>query len=168
MNTRKILVWGAAILAAAAFGASQTSAPTLKKPPVAKAAGPLVRKDLLAALRSAAAPVRRDLFLPQELGSDALNAMPVVLGGAIRPGIVPAGENPVEGEAPPPTVRYVGFVRAQGRFLALVLVDGQAAALAEGETAGSAGKVVKITAAEIEIQGAEGKSLKFALEGERK
>ena len=168
MNTRKILVWGAAVLAAAVSGASQTHAPILKKPPVAKAAGPLVRKDLLASVRREAAPFRRDLFLPQGPGSESLNAMPGVLGGQVRPGIVPAGETPAEGEAPLPTVRYVGFVRAQGRFLALVLVDGQAAALAEGDTAGAAGKVVKITAVEIEIQGADGISLKFALEGERK
>ena len=158
---------GAAIvLAAAVFAGGQKPAPAAKKP--AKAAGPLVRLDLLAAVRSGPTPFFRDIFLPQGPGSEGPAATPVVLGGSIRPGIVPAEENPAEGVAPLPAVRYVGFVRSQGRFLALVLVDGQAAALAEGESAGAAGKVIKITAAEIEIQGADGKSQKFALEGERK
>jgi hypothetical protein len=94
--------------------------------------------------------------------------MPVVLGGALRPVPVPAVENPADVAAAPPSVRYVGFVRSQGRFMALVLVDGQAGALAEGDMAGTVGKVVKITATEIEILGADGNSLKFALEGERK
>lgn len=166
MNTRKMGLGAAAVLAAVVFAVGQKPAPDAKKP--AKAAGPLVRLDLLAAVRSGPTPLLRDLFLPQGPGSEGSAAMPVVLGGPVRPGLVPAGENPAEGEAPPPVVRYVGFVRSQGRFLALVLIDGQAAALAEGEAAGAAGRIVKITAGEIEIQGADGKSQKFALEGERK
>jgi hypothetical protein len=156
----------AVILAAAAFAVGQKPAPGVRK--AAKDAGPLIRLDLLAAVRSGPMPLLRDIFLPRGPGSEGPAALPVALGGPVRPGAVPAIENPAEEAAPPPTVRYIGFVRSPSRFLALVLVDGQAAALAEGDTAGAAGKIVKITATEIEIQGADGKSLKFALEGERK
>jgi hypothetical protein len=166
MNTRTLGIGAAVVLAGAILAFGQKPAPAAKKR--APAAGPLVRLDLLAAARSGPLPFLRDIFLPQGPGAEGAAAIPVVLGGPVRPVPVPAVENPGDEAAAPPTARYVGFVRSQGRFMALVLIDGQAVALAEGDTAGAVGKVVKISAAEIEIQGADGKSLKFALEGERK
>jgi hypothetical protein len=166
MHIKKMGMGAAVVLAAAAFAVGQKPAPVAKTP--AKVAEPLVRLDLLAAVRSGPTPFLRDLFLPQGPGSEGLAAMPAVLGDPVRPGLVPGGENPADEAAPPPVLRYVGFVRSQGRFLALVLIDGQAVALAEGEAAGAVGRIVKITAGEIEVQGADGKSQKFALEGERK
>jgi hypothetical protein len=165
MRTRTIAVFFGAVLAGASFASAQKTAPPAKKPAAAKPFGPLIRKDLLAALRTTPSPVRRNIFLPQ--GAGAPIVLPAALGGRPRPAVAPEEETPVD-EAPPLIVRYVGFVRSQGKFLALVLVDGQAAALAEGDQAGAAGKVVRITAGEIEIQGSDGKSLKVPLEGERK
>ena len=166
MSIRALKIAAAFLLVLAVFALGQKPVPDAKKR--SKDPGPLIRLDLLSTVRSGPLPLLRDIFLPRGPGSDGPGAMPVVLGGPVRPAIVPAGENPADEAALLPTIRYVGFVRSQGRFLALVLVDGQAAALAEGDLAGAAGKVVKISAAEIEIQGADGKSLKFALEGERK
>jgi hypothetical protein len=154
------------VLAGTIFALGQKPAPDARKR--AKDAAPVVRLDLLAVVRSGPTPFLRDIFQPQGPGAGGPAAMPVVLGGPVRPVIVPEGGNPADEAAALPNIRYVGFVRSKGRFLALVLIDGQAGALAEGDMAGAAGKIVKITAAEIEIQGADGKSLKFALEGERK
>jgi hypothetical protein len=159
-------VGAAFVLAGAVFALGQKPAPDAKKR--VKDAAPVIRLDLLAAVRSGPTPFLRDIFQPQGSAAGGPAAMPVVFGGPVRPVTVPTGETLAEDTAALPNVRYVGFVRSQGRFLALILVDGQAGALAEGDMAGTAGKVVKITAAEIEIQGADGKSLKFALEGERK
>jgi len=165
MRIRVIAVVLGAVLAAAPAASAQNAALPAKKPAAAKPSGPLIRKDLLAALRTAPASLRRDLFLPQ--GPGAPLALPTLLGGRPRPAAAPVEEKPAD-EAPPVLVRYVGFIRSQGKFLALVLIDGQAAALAEGDLAGTVGKVVRIAAGEIEIQGADGKPLKIALEGERK
>ena len=165
MNTRALKIGAAVVLAGAAFAVAQK--PALEARKRAKDAGPLVRLDLLAAARSGPMPLLRDIFLPGGPGSEGPAAMPVTFGGPVRPVALPP-EPPAEEAIPVPLLHYVGFVRAQGRFLALVLIDGQAEALAEGDMAGTVGKVVKITAVEIEIQGADGKSLKFALEGERK
>ena len=167
MRTRAIAVVLGAVLAAASGASAQTAAPRAKKQAAARPSGPLIRKDLLASLRTVPSPVRRDIFLPQGPGAEAPLALPTLLGGRPRPAAAPVEEKPVD-EAPPVLVRYVGFIRSQGKFLALVLIDGQAAALAEGDLAGTVGKVVRIAAGEIEIQGADGKPLKIALEGERK
>ena len=167
MRIRVIAVVLGAVLAAAPAASAQNAALPAKKPAAAKPSGPLIRKDLLAALRTAPASLRRDLFLPQGPGAEAPLALPTLLGGRPRPAAAPVEEKPAD-EAPPVLVRYVGFIRSQGKFLALVLIDGQAAALAEGDLAGTVGKVVRIAAGEIEIQGNDGKPLKIALEGERK
>jgi hypothetical protein len=160
-----------ALLAAALAGfglaaVAQSGAPA-KKAAAAKPSGPLLRKDLLAGVRVGVSPFRRDIFLPQGPGA----GMPLVLaspmGAPPRPAASAVDEKPAE-EAPPVAVRYVGFIRAQGKFLALVLIDGQSAALAEGDEAGAAGRIVRIASNEIEILGPDGKSFKLPLEGERK
>jgi len=167
MRIRAIAVVLGAVLAATSGASAQTAAPRAKKQAAARPSGPLIRKDLLASLRTVPSPVRRDIFLPQGAGAETLLVLPTLPGGRPRPAAAPEEEKPA-GEVAAVVVRYVGFVRASGKFLALVLIDGQAAALAEGDEAGAAGKVIRIAAGEIEIQGADGKSLKLPLEGERK
>jgi len=163
------LLFGAALAAAVPPASGQSAAPAAKKPAAAKPSGPLVRKDLLAARRAAPAPLRRDIFLPQGPGAESPLVLASPMGARPRPAAATAaGEEMPADEAPAVAVRYVGFIRSQGKFLALVLIDGQAAALAEGEEAGAAGRLVRIAAAEIEIQGPDGKVQKVALEGERK
>jgi hypothetical protein len=160
-----------AILAAALAGfglmaAPQSAAPAKKAAP-AKPSGPLLRKDLLAGARVGVSAVRRDIFLPQGPGADMPIVMSLPMGARPRPVAADEEMTPAE-EAPPVVFRYVGFIRAQGKFLALVLIDGQSAALAEGDPAGAAGRIVRIAANEIEILGPDGKSFKLPLEGERK
>lgn len=161
------LLAAAALVGAGAAG-SQTAAPS-KKAAAAKPAGPVLRKDLLAGLRTVAAPVRRDIFMPQGPGAEAPLVLASPMGARPRAAAPEAaGEQAPAEDAPAVAVRYVGFIRSQDKYLALVLIDGQSAALAEGDQAGAAGRVVRIAATEIEILGPDGKTLKLPLEGERK
>ena len=64
-------------------------------------------------------------------------------------------------------MRYIGFSRsaASQKIVALVVVDGRAEAVAEGDTVGGGYKVVRITLKEIEILAPDGTTLQFAWTG---
>ena len=167
------------LVLAAVLSASGQSAPARPgKGGPAPVRGPLLRMDLLGRHPAVPVPVKRDPFVAGgPSGEAAEGAMPRPgaglsgrpfpggrLGGA-KPGLEPPAEAPAE---PALNLRYVGFVRGKDRILALVLVNGQASAVGAGDILGDAWKVAAVTAAEIEIQGSDGATLKFALEGERK
>jgi hypothetical protein len=161
-----LVLWGLAG-AGLVLGFGQDKPPTAEKAAAAKASKPLIRMDLLQKGDRNAAFVKRDIFIPQsDLGlSGTLSAPPGVRmakAGA-------AGESAApEPQALSLNVRYLGFIQSKQKMTALVLFEGQAVAVAEGDALGPAWKVVKISAGLIEIQGEDGKSQTFALEGERK
>jgi len=138
------------------------------KKPAAKPQAPLIRMDLIKKQEGDIAVVKRDIFVPQ-------SAVPVFAGptpAALHPGVKsPMPEaKPVE-EAPQEVtlnLRYMGYIQGGQNFLALVLFENQASAVGVGELIGQAWKVIRVEAAEIEVQGQDGKTYKFALEGERK
>jgi hypothetical protein len=119
---------------------------------------------------------KRDPFIPGAIAAAEpaiphFGAPPPRLpSGQPVPGIKPGAEGAVEAGAPPPpvNVRYVGFIQGKEKFLAIILFNGQAMAVAAGETLGDVWKVEKVGPAEIEILGPDGTAIKFALEGERK
>jgi hypothetical protein len=160
-----LVLWGLAG-AGLVLGFGQDKPPTAEKAAAAKASKPLIRMDLLQKGDRDAAFVKRDIFIPQsDLGlSGMLSASPgirMAKAGA-------AGESAAEPQALSLNVRYLGFIQSKQKMTALVLFEGQAVAVAEGDALGPAWKVVKISAGLIEIQGEDGKSQTFALEGERK
>ena len=154
-------------LAGAVFGLSQDKTSSAEKPGALKAQKFLIRMDLLQKKERAAAFAKRDIFVP---------------GSSVEPRATPSGAdeakrpnmNQEEGAVPAApqeaalNLRYIGYIQAKSKFIALVLFEGQAVAVGEGDMLGSAWKVAKIAAGEIEIQGLDEKSQKFALEGERK
>lgn len=125
----------------------------------------LIRKEWLKPPAGPAAPPRRDIFSPQGGAFVDPERRP---DPAVRPGAKPAADKSVEEEAQPTlALRYLGFSRvvASKKIVALVLVDGQAAAVEEGEAVGAGYKILKITSKEIEVQGPDGRSLTFPREG---
>jgi hypothetical protein len=138
--------------------------PAQDKKPAAKpeAAKSLIRKEWLQVPAVPAAPPRRDIF-------SAFGGF--TPGAAEATTQIPVNKKTPETqieEAPPVlALRYIGYSRASGtkKIVALVMVDAQASAVEEGETLPQGYKVVRITVKEIEVQGPDGKSVTFALEG---
>jgi hypothetical protein len=63
-------------------------------------------------------------------------------------------------------LRYIGYVRSGKRIVALVIFQGEALAVAEGEMIAEGITVKKIGLEEIEVVGPDSKSSMFLLEGE--
>ncbi|MDD8027450.1 MAG: hypothetical protein PHI34_13165 [Acidobacteriota bacterium] len=126
----------------------------------------LLRMEYLKPRAAAPAAPLRDIFSP---GGFAGSVVPGYVG---RPAAGKAGGavEAIETEEPPVPaldLRFVGFSYnpAQKRTIGLVLLDGVARAVAEGETLPNGLKVVRVTRGELEVRGPDGKSLTFSLEG---
>ncbi len=153
-------------LVAVAVGGGFLAATGEEKP----AAGPvsLIRWEWLPATPAPPAPPKRDIFSPRSTpvpGEDRVRPDAVFA----RPGEAPpeAGGKPTEPQPPAFELRFIGwsFGVAQKRLVGIVLLDGTAAAVAEGETLANGFTVTRITRREIEVRGPDGKTQTFALEG---
>jgi len=160
----EMVIFAALAAAAAIFAQDQTSAPS-------RGAAPLVRVDLVTFAPRPFNPPRRDLFTTQVYVS-AAGAGP----GASGPGYVtsPPATETVEKEkleeAPTPgfVLRYVGFVqnRARTRFVGLVMFEGRPHPVELNDVIGPGWKVRRLSDKEIEVEGPDGATQVFALEGE--
>jgi hypothetical protein len=157
------------LLAAVAWS---TLALSQERPPAAKpAAGAapsrLVRMDLLPGGSRGTAVIRRDLFAP----AGAIEMVPFtpaqVAAGGLRSGRDLTPDVAAAPEEAGPSIRYLGYIQSKKGVVALILFGGQAQAVSEGDVIASAWKVVKVTAETLEVQGADGRTRTFALEGER-
>jgi hypothetical protein len=151
-----------ALLAAGASPGEKADA--VKKPdPV-----PLLRVDLLKALPPEPAAPIRSIFSP---GRAVAAPEPV---RAPDPSAAPAGEEPGV-EAPPetaaeqsaPDLAYIGYVRSGRKVVALVISEGQAVAVAEGEEVVPGLKVEKIGPDRIDVVGPDGKRRSVPIQGEQ-
>ncbi len=147
----------AAVLALAVSGQK----PDAKSP---AQAAPLIRMDWLKSPAGPFVPPRRDVFSPQGVAVMDEEGTPLQPG---RPGRPAAEKKPEEEAKPAWALRYIGFSRsaASQKIVALVVVDGRAEAVAEGDTVGGGYKVVRITLKEIEILAPDGTTLQFAWTG---
>ncbi len=165
------------ILAAAVSAFGQAKPARGKKADPDMVTGPLLRMSLLETKEGPFLGAKRDPFIPglavspqEELLRPRTQPF-AVPAAPLAPGVKPGAEGAAEAEAPPSppvNVRYVGFIQGKEKFLAIILFNGQAMAVAAGETLGNVWKVEKVGPAEIEILGPDGPAIKFALEGERK
>jgi hypothetical protein len=156
-----VILVGALLAAGASVG---EKADAVKKPDPA----PLVRVDLLKALPPEPAAPLRSIFSPGRA---------VAVPEAVRlpdASAVPAGEE--RGlEAPPETapeqpasdLAYVGYVRSGRKVVALVISEGQALAVAEGEEIVPGLKVEKIGPDRIDVVGPDGKRMSVPIQGEQ-
>ena len=147
----------AAVLAVSVSG--QKPAPKPSAP-----ATPLIRMDWLKSPAGPFVPPRRDVFSPQ--GGAAMDEAGLPIRPE-QPGQQAAEKIAENAPAPAFTLRYIGFSRsaASKKIVALVLIEGQAQAVEEGDTVGAGYKVAHITLNEIEIQAPDGTALTFAWAG---
>ena len=122
--------------------------------------------DLLASPPSEANPPLRDIFKPrgpslaeESRGSEAAVREPSA--GIVRP-----SEDPIPAQ-PALNLVYVGYIRSARAMIALVIADGQAAAVAEGEEVFPGVTVVKVTPDRIDLSGPGSETSSVPLQGEQ-
>lgn len=131
--------------------------------PETKKSGPLVRRDLIRTAAPVFPEIKRDLFSMARFSASFASGTPMALS--------PADEKPPADEPvppPPAVVRYVGYIKyaTVDKPVAIVLINGEAWAVSEGEPIGNGWTAVRITEKEIELQNPEGKNLVFLYQGE--
>jgi hypothetical protein len=127
--------------------------------PETKKSAPLVRRDLIRTAAPVFPEIKRDLFSMARFTASFASGTPMALS--------PAGEKPPADEPVPPpppvVVRYVGYIKyaTVDKPVALVLINGEAWAVSEGELIGNGWTAVRVTEKEIELRDPEGKNLVF-------
>ena len=126
--------------------------------------GSFIRMDLLKEEKADLPPPRRNIFT----AGRAENREPddTFFGEPIAaPGEKPTTN--IEPSLPTLDLRYIGYVRSEEKMVALVIFEGEALAVAEGEEMDAGIFVSKILPDEIEIAGPDANPSKFSLEGEQ-
>jgi hypothetical protein len=163
----------AAVVFVLASGFCLAQAPTdpASKKVVAPAVKSLIRKDLLQVKKQDAAAPLRNIFSPRS-GS----GRPVETPTPGRP--VPAvdlteTDEPASAdetpEAPPAlavNLRYIGYIESPRRLVALVIFEGLAVAVVEGDVVGEGIRIGKITSQQVEVILPDSSKRTFSLEGE--
>ncbi len=133
----------------------------------------LIRMDLLRLSQGESRPFRRNIFAPgPAYGAPSPPGVPVSQfsserqesqdvqqqGEAVRTEVVTPAFNV--------NLRYVGFIVSARRLVALIILEGQALAVAEGEVVSEGIRIGKISVDEIEVVLPDSSTRKFPLEGE--
>jgi len=131
----------------------------------------LLRKDLLQVKKQEAAPPMRNIFSPRAGSSRPADIAPP---GRPLPAVdVPAVDEPAPADetagAPPVltvNLRYIGYIESPRRLVALVLFEGLAIAVVEGDVIGEGIQIGKVTSQQIEVILPDSSTRTFSLEGE--
>ncbi len=131
----------------------------------------LLRRDLLNLKKPEAAPPKRNIFAPR-IGP----SQPAEAARAVEPlsaSEFSAGDEPAETKetAPAPPVitvnlRYIGFIISARRLVALVIFEGQATAVVEGDVVGEGIRIGKVNREQVEVVLPDSSTRTFSLEGE--
>ena len=138
---------------------------------IAEPEKPLLRIDLLQTLDRELKPPMRNIFSPERAGTQTAQSNipgldPSGLGGEE---VSPTGEEAEANQAAVTSLNlsYKGFVRAGARFVALVMYEGMAMAVLEGDFIAEGVEIGAITAEEIEVIGPSAERQKFPIEGDQ-
>ncbi|MBN1225106.1 MAG: hypothetical protein JXB23_17790 [Candidatus Aminicenantes bacterium] len=125
----------------------------------------LIRMDLLRGEKKTLPPPRRNIFTAGKKKNEFQESDDEFFGES---GTMEEGKSPpqIEQAFSALDLRYIGYVRSGERMVALVIYQGEALAVAEGEEIESGVTIGKILPGEIEITGPDSEPSKFFLEGE--
>jgi hypothetical protein len=150
---------------------TQRQSRTTAKPPPAEERESLLRMDLLQARPEAAKLPQRNIFAPRTASSRPVDIIPQ--GGQRPSSDSPDQDIPTlaeESTATPPVMtvnlRYIGFIESRQRIIALVVFEGRAVAVVEGELVSEGVRIGKITRDEVEVIFPDSTTRAFSLEGE--
>lgn len=167
MRCDRVSGLAAAVLAAGILAAS-AAAPEGKT--AAPAAVRLVRVDLLSKTPAEIVPPRRDIFRAQPAfaapGPGSLPQNVPQLTEPVPPPAEPEKEPEEAVSEPGLDLTYVGYISSARRIVALVVVDGQAQAVAEGEEVVPGVKIEKVSRDKISLLGPGSKRTVVPLQGE--
>jgi len=146
---------------AALTGIFPAAAQDKPHPSSAPAVGSLIRKDLLGRGRPADVRPRRNIFIRN--GGPASEAPPADVSRPIpEPPVSPAQPAAVE-----PDIRFVGCVVTARKAVAIVLVEGQALAVAEGDRLAEVFTVQKISPEALALVDDQGQTRTISIRGEK-
>jgi len=148
-------------------GPQQEEAQAKTKGPRARRS--LIRKDLLEREAVPLKPPLRNIFVPGRPGSQPDGTG--VSGSGLEEDISgedAAGQDASAGDdlAAVPDLRYIGYISSSERTVAVVIIDGEAMAVKQGDLAADGVTILKITPEEIVFQGHDAVSRTVSLEGE--
>jgi len=156
---------------AAGLCPAQTQTEPVPKKAAAKEVKSLLRKDLLQIRKQDAAPPLRNIFAPRagssRPGDGALPGRP--LPAMDFQAADESAEADETAEAPPVItvdLRYIGFIESPRRLVALVIFEGRAVAVVEGDVVGEGIRIGKVTRQQIEVVLPDSSTRTFSLEGE--
>jgi hypothetical protein len=167
-----VLTGGASVLRPLSAGAqTQPKAAEESKAPS------LIRMDLLGRAPAQMAPPKRNIFSPRTGPAGLPQTAVPALGGAGLPPVNPgaaavsaaqAADQPAAAPVFSIDLRYIGFVRSQKtrKIIGLVIFQGQARAVVEGEVISEGVRVGKIGREQIEVILPDSSTRAFSLEGE--
>ncbi len=170
MRASRLLSQSAVAFIIAVLSIHWVFAQTDKKTSEGKGVPNLVRMDLLNSPEFQTTPPQRNIFAPANFSART----PVPSAAAAGPPNATLGveEEGTPGglDQPPPilgvNLRYLGFVVSPHKFVALIILEGQAVAVVEGEVVAEGLRIGKITPEEIEIILPDSSVRKYSLEGE--
>jgi hypothetical protein len=150
---------------------AQTRSRPPSKPSPAEEKNSLLRMDLLQLPQGEMTPPQRNIFAPGARISRPVDNLPQ--GSQMSTSDDQALDTPdlqAEEAATPPVItvnlRYIGFIESSRRMIALVVLEGQAIAVVEGEVVGEGIRISKITREQVEIVLPDSSTRLFSLEGE--
>jgi len=163
MKTRWVAVVWIALLGAGGFSALTPQ----EAPRSARAGGSgeesFIRMDLLRRDKKTTPAAQRNIFAP---GKARFSESPDEFFG-VREVLEEGNSRQDAGQSfSAVDLRYIGYVRSGKKMVALVIFQGEAFAVAEGEEIEAGVTVIKILPEEIEVTGLDSKSSRFPLEGE--
>jgi hypothetical protein len=132
---------------------------------------PLIKIKLLPGKEMTLPPVLRDIFSPQVYSAPvSISSSRKQDAGAQQkmPGKQSGEEEAASNETVyRPSIRYIGYVHAEGKTIALLIVNGLALPVEPGEYITPEFQVVRISPEEVIVTGPDKKEIRFSLEGEK-
>ncbi len=131
--------------------------------PEIKAKKSLIRKDLLTIKKDTPQRPRRNIFSPRSGGVSEEDVADLISSRDIE-----EQESSAEEGTPFYTMslRYIGYIDTGERIVALIIYEGEAMAVEEGEMISEQFKVGKVTRDKLDIIGPGEEIKEFSLEGE--
>lgn len=126
----------------------------------------LIRKDLLQTQSGEMGLPKRNIFSPQSSSRSQVGASFVA---SQKPQLGFEDEEQEEAQTPPTiniNLRYIGFIESPRKMIGLIILEGQAIAVAEGEVVSEGIRIGKITPQDLEVIMPDSMTRKFSLEGE--
>jgi len=141
-------------------GIAQTSQSKEREQPKVSS---FIKKELLPRLDPSLANARRDLFRPSSIAPEVSHSGEAVAANQNEIKNLYSGEIEAESILEALNIVYLGLVSSGKKALALVMLDGQAVTLSEGEEVIPGVRLVKISSEEIIFKDSQGNSRKITV-----